>query len=465
MEVGEALLLGLAQQFAVEHIDVSTLFERCVSPVDVKQLVQEPAVDFGQFVDLVDGVSGEESLFDDEDALVGGRFEGGFDVVDFQLLVAHKAVHALSNHAQSLLNGLFKSAPDGHHFAHGFHRTTQFAVDSAELAQVPAWDFADHIVECRFEEGGSRLGHRVLQVEEPVAQTQLCRHKCEGIARRFGSQGRTPAQTCVDLDDAIVLAFGVESILHVALAHDADMTHDADGQFTQFVIFAVGEGLGGGDDNRFTSVDAEWVEVFHVAHGDAVVETVAHHFVFHLFPALQTFLNEDLGREGEGFFGQVGELFLVVAKSGAETAKRVGRADDDGIAQSFGRPTCVLDVFHRLALDGLDADFIQLLDKQLAVFRVHNGLYRCAEDGEIVAFQRTAAIEFDPTVERRLPPKGKHNTLGSFFLNNTLYEVGCNRKEIDLVSNPFRGLYSCNIGIDENGLNTFFFKSFKGLAT
>ena len=388
-------------------------------------------------MDLVDGISGEESLFDDEDALIGGRFEGGFDVVDFQFLVAHKAVHALSNHAQSLLNGLFKSAPDGHHFAHGFHRTAQFAVDSAELAQIPAWDFADHIVECGFEEGGSRLGHRVLQVEEPVAQAQLCRHKCEGIARRFGSQGRTSAQTCVDLDDAIVLAFGVESILHVALAHDADMAHDADGQFTQFVVFAVGEGLGRGDDNRFTGVDAKWVEVFHVAHGDAVVETVAHHFVFHLFPALQTLLNEDLGREGKGFFGQAIELFLVVTKSGAETAKRVGRADDDGIAQVFGRPTCVLDVFHRLALDGLDADFVQFLDKQLAVFRVHNGLYRCAEDGEVVAFQRTAAIEFDPTVERRLSPKGEHNTLRTFLFDDTFNEIWGDGKKVNLVGHSF----------------------------
>ena len=41
---------------------------------------------------------------------------------------------------------------------------------------------------------------------------------------------------CVYLDNAVVLAFGVVGILHVALAHNADVADDADSQFAQFMI-------------------------------------------------------------------------------------------------------------------------------------------------------------------------------------------------------------------------------------
>ncbi|MCK7481323.1 MAG: hypothetical protein M0C28_32155 [Candidatus Moduliflexus flocculans] len=44
------------------------------------------------------------------------------------------------------------------------------------------------------------------------------------------------------------------------------------------------------------------VEVFHVADGDAVVVLVADDFVFDLFPAVEVFLDQDLGGGGEGLF-------------------------------------------------------------------------------------------------------------------------------------------------------------------
>ena len=60
---------------------------------------------------------------------------------------------------------------------------------------------------------------------------------------------------------------------------------------------------------------AERVEVLHVADGDAIVETVAHHLIFHLFPALQTLFYEHLRGEGESLFGYFVQLFLIVAES------------------------------------------------------------------------------------------------------------------------------------------------------
>ena len=85
-------------------------------------------------MDLFNGVTLLESFFDDENTFIGWRFQGSFHVVQFQSAVFHKAVHALTNHAQTFLNDFFKGATDGHHFTHGFHRTTQFTVYTAEFS-------------------------------------------------------------------------------------------------------------------------------------------------------------------------------------------------------------------------------------------------------------------------------------------------------------------------------------------
>ena len=62
-------------------------------------------------------------------------------------------------------------------------------------------------------------------------------------------------------------------------------------------------------------MDTQRVEVFHVTYGDTVVETVAYHFVFHLFPAFQALFNQHLRRERESFFSQYVQFFFIVAET------------------------------------------------------------------------------------------------------------------------------------------------------
>jgi len=56
----------------------------------------------------------------------------------------------------------------------------------------------------------------------------------------------------------------------------------------------VGEGLRRSDHDTLAGMDAERVEVLHVADRDAVVETVAHHLVLYLLPALERLLDQYL---------------------------------------------------------------------------------------------------------------------------------------------------------------------------
>lgn len=51
-----------------------------------------------------------------------------------------------------------------------------------------------------------------------------------------------------------------------------------------------------------TCVNAQWVEVLHVADSDAVISDVSHHLIFHLLPAQQRLLHQDLTAHGQSLY-------------------------------------------------------------------------------------------------------------------------------------------------------------------
>ena len=53
------------------------------------------------------------------------------------LAVRIKAQNGLVHHAEGLLEGLLKVAPDAHHLAHALHAAPDLGAHPAELAQVP----------------------------------------------------------------------------------------------------------------------------------------------------------------------------------------------------------------------------------------------------------------------------------------------------------------------------------------
>ena len=232
-----------------------------------------------------------------------------------------------------------------------------------ELAEIPSRNLADHIVEGRFEECRGHFGHRVAQVEQSEAEAELGGHECQGIAGGFRSESRRAAQTGVDLDHAVVHRIGVEGILHVAFADDAYMAHDLDGEFAQIVVVLVRQGLRGSHHDRFAGVDAERIEILHVADRYAVVEAVADHFVFHFLPSFERFLHQHLWRERQSFFCQLDQLSLVVAEAAAKTAQSVGRAYYHRESEPTGGFQCALNVVDGLAFDRFHSDLVELTDK------------------------------------------------------------------------------------------------------
>ena len=253
--------------------------------------------------------------------------------------------------------------------------------------------------------------------------------------------------------------------MHITLTDNAHVAHDADRQFTQFMVLAVGERLRRRNDDGFSCVNAQRVEVFHVADRNTVVETVADNFIFYFFPTFETLFHEHLGRERESLLGKFIEFFFVVAETRTQSTEGISRTNDDRISQSLCSASCIFNVVYGFTLDGFYINLVEFLDKEFAVFSVHDGLHGSAKHLEIIFFQHTTLVELNTAVECCLSTKCKHNTLWTFLLNHSLDEIGSDGKEVNLVSHAFRSLDSGDIWVDENSLDAFFFEGFQSLAT
>ena len=180
-------------------------------------------------------------------------------------------------------------------------------------------------------------------------------------------------------------------------------------------------------------MDSQGVEVLHVTYGDTVIVFIAYYFVLNFLPSLQRFLNQHLWREGKGFLGQLVELLFVVAETRTQTAECVCCTQDNWIAQCLSGLTCALDIRASLALDGLYANLVELLYKQLAVLGIHDSLYRCTQYLYAILLQYAALVKLNTAVQSSLTTECQQDAIGALLLDYSLYEIRLNRQEVNLV--------------------------------
>ena len=147
--------------------------------------MQEPFVYLGQIVYLVNGVSCPHCLGYHEYAPVGRFAQSLIHISDLQFLVTDEPVGALTYHPETFLYSLFKAAAYGHHFSDTLHAGPDLAGNTVEFGKIPARYLADNVVKRRLEESRGHFRDGVLQIEQPVSQPELGRHKSQRITCRL----------------------------------------------------------------------------------------------------------------------------------------------------------------------------------------------------------------------------------------------------------------------------------------
>ena len=241
------------------------------------------------------------------------------------------------------------------------------------------------------------------------------------------------------------------------------MADDFYGKLTQIMIVFIAEGLRRSHHDGFTGMDAQRIEVLHVADCNTVVKAVTHHFIFHLFPSLERLFDQYLRRERESLLTERNQFLLIVTKTAAEASECICGTHDDRVAQLIGRLDGISRRVDSLALDGLDIDFIKFLDKQFAVLGVHDGTDRSAEHLDIILVKHAALAESHATVEGGLSAESEQDAVRTLLLYDFFNEIWSHGQEINLVSETVGSLHGGDVGIDENGLYTLLLQSLQSL--
>src|SRR5690606_23794370 len=199
--------------------------------------------------------------------------------------IGTEAVAAGFEALAGLLQRFDKGAADGHHLAYRFHLQAEFAVGPFELGKVPPRHFHDDVIERRLEIGRGGLGDLVLYFIQVVADSELRRNLCNGVARCFGGQRGRARHARVDFNGDDFFVFGIHRKLHVTAAGEvSDGTHHLDGLVSHFLVTAVAQRHAWCHRDRVAGMHAHWVEVFDGTDNDYIVGTVAQQFQFELLP-------------------------------------------------------------------------------------------------------------------------------------------------------------------------------------
>ena len=98
-------------------------------------------------------------------------------------------------------------------------------------------------------------------------------------------------------------------------------------------------------------------------------------------------------REGESFLCLGQQFLIVVTEARAKATEGIGCTKDDGEAQSVSGLLYFLNGIASFALDGLHANLVKTLDKEVAVFGIDDCLNGCAKDFDTIFLEYTFPVK------------------------------------------------------------------------
>ena len=231
---------------------------------------------------------------------------------------------------------LLKGPAHAHGLSRRFHLGAQILIGIGKFVEGKTGHLGDDIVQSRFEAGG-RIGQ--LYFIQRQANADPGRDCGNRIAGGFGGQGRGTGNSGVDFDQVILERSGIQRELDVAAAFHPQGPDQLQGAVPEHMVFPVRQGLGRADDDGVTCMDADRIQVLHVADRNRVVRSVSDHFIFNLFIAFDTLFDQYLadGRKVQASLQQLFQLCRIVREAAAGPAQGKGGPQNDRITDLFCR--------------------------------------------------------------------------------------------------------------------------------
>ena len=243
------------------------------------------------------------------------------------------------------------------------------------------------------------------------------------------------------------------------------MTNDLDSGSAEHVVLFIAESLRRRDDDTVTSVNAERVEVFHVADGDTVVSGIADDLIFGLLPALERLFNENLRRQSQRAGRQVAKLLSVLSKTTAETTKSVCSADDNRVSNSLSGGERLVDSVDSDTLGDRDVDLLECLSEEVTVLTDLECPDACSQNLDVVTVEDAHLVHLHTQVQRSLATEGQEDAVGAFLFDNIGDVFRSDREIVDFICKHVCSLNGSDVGVDENGLDASLFQGLECLRT
>ena len=431
--------------------------------------MEEPFIHFGNVIDVVNGYATTHSFYDNKETFIVNEFNAFFDFViakSFQF--RHFKVNQTDFQGTDCFEqGSFKATFNSHNFAGSFHLSTQSTVSSYEFIERPAREFEYDIVNGRFEASFGGFGYSIFDFVQGVTNSNFAGYFSDGITSCFRCQSGAAAYARVNFDNIVVFGVRIQCQLYVTTTTNTQFTNDVDGCFTEQSQFSFVKSLSRSNYNGVTGVNANGVNVFHGAYGNAVVSSVADYFEFDFFPASDATFNQALtdGAVAQAFLYNVNQFVFVVSNTATSAAQGVSGANDQRIADLTTEFASSHDGFNDGTFRNRLVDFFHCFFEQFTVFATFNSGDLSAKKSYIVISENAFFFQCHCQVQTNLTTQGCKQGVRTFTFDDVFEEFNIYRFNIYAVCNVNVGHDGCRIGVYQYNFKAFFFQSTASLST
>ena len=214
-------------------------------------------------------------------------------------------------------------------------------------------------------------------------------------------------------------------------------------------------------------MDAHRVDILHRAHRDHVACGVPHGFKFDLFPACDAFFHQHLAdrRQIQPGSRDSREFLRVFGNAAASSAQRIGRTDDDWIADLLGNAQRFLHGHGRRRRDHRLPHLLQRLPEAFPVLRPLDALQVRTQQAHAVFFQGSVPAQLHGQRQARLSAESRQQAVRALLLDDAPQGFPCQGFEVDGIRQLFVGHDGGRVGVDQHSLDSLLLQDAAGLRS